>query len=40
MINPRVNILSDDSAVIAYVNLTQLIDENGAPRTKQTEETR
>ena len=40
LINPRVYILSEDSAAIAYVNLTQHLDNEGSPKTRQTEETR
>ncbi|KAH3873803.1 hypothetical protein DPMN_037043 [Dreissena polymorpha] len=40
ILNPTVHILSDDSACIAYVRLTQFIDKDGLPVTGQTEETR
>ncbi|XP_045213945.1 calcium/calmodulin-dependent protein kinase type II delta chain-like isoform X10 [Mercenaria mercenaria] len=40
ILNPTVHILGDDSACIAYVRLTQFIDKDGLPVTKQSEETR
>ncbi len=38
--SPIVRMLSSDSAMIAYVRLTQRIDEAGRPVTKSMEETR
>ncbi|KAL5019091.1 hypothetical protein ScPMuIL_004813, partial [Solemya velum] len=40
ILNPHVHLLGDDAASIAYVRLTQYIDRNGLPSTKQSEETR
>ncbi|XP_060576356.1 calcium/calmodulin-dependent protein kinase type II subunit delta-like isoform X5 [Ruditapes philippinarum] len=40
ILNPTVHVLGDDAACIAYVRLTQFIDKDGLPATKQSEETR
>ncbi|XP_071496760.1 calcium/calmodulin-dependent protein kinase type II delta chain-like isoform X5 [Diadema antillarum] len=40
ILHPRVHLLGDDAAAIAYVRLTQFIDKNGDPVTHQSEETR
>uniref|UniRef100_A0A0B7B7T1 calcium/calmodulin-dependent protein kinase n=2 Tax=Arion vulgaris TaxID=1028688 RepID=A0A0B7B7T1_9EUPU len=40
ILNPHVHLLGEDAACIAYVRLTQLIDRDGLPVTKHTEETR
>jgi len=40
ILNPHVHLLGEDAACIAYVRLTQLIDRNGLPITKHSEETR
>jgi len=40
ILNPHVHLLGEDSACIAYVRLTQLIDRNGLPTTHNSEETR
>ncbi|XP_054774195.1 calcium/calmodulin-dependent protein kinase type II subunit alpha-like isoform X2 [Lytechinus pictus] len=40
ILHPRVHLLGDDSAAIAYVRLTQFIDKAGNPVTHQSEETR
>ncbi|KAF8565661.1 hypothetical protein P879_05599 [Paragonimus westermani] len=40
ILNPTVHLLSDDSACIAYIRLTQFLDKSGIPHTQQTEETR
>ena len=37
---PTVKLLSDDVALIAYVRLTQAVDEEGKPVTRVCEETR
>ncbi|KAL3877514.1 hypothetical protein ACJMK2_035211 [Sinanodonta woodiana] len=40
ILNPTVHLLGDDAACIAYIRLTQYIDRNGLPVTKQSEESR
>ena len=40
MAGPVVRFLSDDVALVAYVRLTQSLDEAGRPVTKSCEETR
>ena len=40
MASPVVRFLSDDVALVAYVRLTQSLDEAGRPVTKSCEETR
>ncbi len=40
MVEPVVKMLSDDVAVIAYIRLTQKLDDEGRPVTTQMEETR
>lgn len=37
---PTVKLLSDDVALVAYVRLTQAVDEAGKPVTRVSEETR
>jgi calcium/calmodulin-dependent protein kinase (CaM kinase) II len=40
MVSPRVRLLSDAVAVVAYVRLTQTLDDDGKPVTRSSEETR
>lgn len=40
LLNPRVHLLGEDAACIAYVRLTQFVDARGRARSRQTEETR
>jgi hypothetical protein len=40
MASPVVRFLSDDVALVAYVRLTQVLDDAGRPVTKSCEETR
>ncbi|XP_072232789.1 calcium/calmodulin-dependent protein kinase type II delta chain-like [Leuresthes tenuis] len=40
LLNPHVHLIGDEAAFIAYIRLTQYIDDNGKPRTMQSEETR
>ncbi|PAV65705.1 hypothetical protein WR25_19663 [Diploscapter pachys] len=40
MLNPNVHLMSDEGACIAYIRLTQFVDRNGEPRTRQVQETR
>ncbi|XP_031552171.1 calcium/calmodulin-dependent protein kinase type II delta chain-like isoform X2 [Actinia tenebrosa] len=40
ILSPHVHLLSEESACICYMRLTQTIASNGNPVTKQTEETR
>ena len=40
ILSPRIQLLGDDAAAIAYVKLIQFIDCQGHPRTQQSEETR
>lgn len=37
---PHVRILGDDVAVVSYVRLLQLVNDQGAPQTRRFEETR
>ncbi|XP_078055567.1 calcium/calmodulin-dependent protein kinase type II subunit gamma-like isoform X6 [Mustelus asterias] len=40
ILNPHVHLIGEDAACIAYIRLTQYIDNQGRPRTTQSEETR
>jgi calcium/calmodulin-dependent protein kinase (CaM kinase) II len=40
MTRPHVRMLGEDAAVVAYVRLTQRMDEDGKPVTSRCEETR
>ncbi|PAA70243.1 hypothetical protein BOX15_Mlig005291g1 [Macrostomum lignano] len=40
ILNPTVHLLSEDSACIAYIRLTQFLDKSNNPRSRQSEETR
>uniref|UniRef100_UPI0037E7AE52 calcium/calmodulin-dependent protein kinase type II subunit beta isoform X5 n=1 Tax=Semicossyphus pulcher TaxID=241346 RepID=UPI0037E7AE52 len=40
ILNPHVHMIGDDAACIAYIRLTQFVDEQGRPRSSQSEETR
>ncbi|CAL8254443.1 unnamed protein product [Lota lota] len=40
MLNPRVHLMGEDAACIAYVLLTQHLDAQGWPRSRQSQETR
>ncbi|XP_046845431.1 calcium/calmodulin-dependent protein kinase type II subunit alpha-like isoform X1 [Xenia sp. Carnegie-2017] len=40
LLTPFVHVLSDESAVICYIRLTQYLDSSGHPHTTQSEETR
>ncbi|XP_033097094.1 calcium/calmodulin-dependent protein kinase type II delta chain-like isoform X2 [Anneissia japonica] len=40
IVNPYVHLIGEDTAVIAYVRLTQFINSSGLPVTQQSEETR
>jgi len=40
LLNPHVHLLGEDAACVAYVRLTQFMDRNGVPQTKQSEESR
>lgn len=40
LVAPHVRLLSQDSAVVSYVRLTQSVGEDGQPRTSSCEETR
>ncbi|XP_061656945.1 calcium/calmodulin-dependent protein kinase type II subunit beta isoform X1 [Syngnathoides biaculeatus] len=40
ILNPRVHLLGEDAACVAYVRLTQFVDAAGRPRSSQSEETR
>lgn len=40
ILNPHVHLLGEEAACIAYVRLTQFLDENGHPHTTQHQETR
>ncbi|XP_061880387.1 calcium/calmodulin-dependent protein kinase type II subunit beta-like isoform X6 [Entelurus aequoreus] len=40
ILNPHVHLLGEDGACIAYIRLTQFVDEQAQPRSSQSEETR
>ncbi|XP_061760174.1 calcium/calmodulin-dependent protein kinase (CaM kinase) II beta 1 isoform X23 [Nerophis ophidion] len=40
ILNPHVHLIGEDAACIAYIRLTQFVDEQGQPRSSQSEETR
>ena len=40
MVAPKVRLLSDTAALVAYVRLTQTLDDDGKPVTRSSEETR
>ncbi|XP_036386593.1 calcium/calmodulin-dependent protein kinase (CaM kinase) II gamma 1 isoform X4 [Megalops cyprinoides] len=40
ILNPHVHLIGEDAACIAYIRLTQYIDNQGRPRSSQSEETR
>uniref|UniRef100_A0A671NCN1 calcium/calmodulin-dependent protein kinase n=1 Tax=Sinocyclocheilus anshuiensis TaxID=1608454 RepID=A0A671NCN1_9TELE len=40
ILNPHVHLIGDEAACIAYIRLTQYVDEQGRPRSSQSEETR
>uniref|UniRef100_A0A3P9JQC4 Calcium/calmodulin-dependent protein kinase II association-domain domain-containing protein n=1 Tax=Oryzias latipes TaxID=8090 RepID=A0A3P9JQC4_ORYLA len=40
ILNPHIHLVGDEAACIAYIRVTQYIDNNGTPRTAQSEETR
>lgn len=40
IVNPRVHLLGEGAAAIAYVKMTQFFDKEGNPKTQQVEETR
>ncbi|XP_070509675.1 calcium/calmodulin-dependent protein kinase type II alpha chain-like [Chironomus tepperi] len=40
LVNPKVHLLGDNAACIAYVRLTQFVDKQGHCHTHQSEETR
>ncbi|XP_015258312.1 PREDICTED: calcium/calmodulin-dependent protein kinase type II subunit gamma isoform X2 [Cyprinodon variegatus] len=40
ILNPHVHLIGEDAACIAYIRLTQFVDNQGRPRSSQSEETR
>ncbi|XP_023198820.1 calcium/calmodulin-dependent protein kinase type II delta chain isoform X11 [Xiphophorus maculatus] len=40
ILNPHVHLIGEDAACIAYIRLTQFVDNQGQPRSSQSEETR
>uniref|UniRef100_A0AAY4B5C7 calcium/calmodulin-dependent protein kinase n=1 Tax=Denticeps clupeoides TaxID=299321 RepID=A0AAY4B5C7_9TELE len=40
ILNPHIHLIGEEAACIAYIRITQYIDNNGMPRTAQSEETR
>ncbi|XP_063753344.1 calcium/calmodulin-dependent protein kinase (CaM kinase) II beta 1 isoform X20 [Eleginops maclovinus] len=40
ILNPHVHMIGEDAACIAYIRLTQFVDNQGRPRSSQSEETR
>ncbi|KAL3062483.1 calcium/calmodulin-dependent protein kinase (CaM kinase) II beta 1 isoform X14 [Trematomus bernacchii] len=40
ILNPHVHMIGEDAACIAYIRLTQFVDNQGWPRSSQSEETR
>ncbi|XP_054467054.1 calcium/calmodulin-dependent protein kinase type II subunit beta-like isoform X2 [Anoplopoma fimbria] len=40
ILNPHVHLIGEDAACIAYIRLTQFVDNQGRPRSCQSEETR
>ncbi|KAM3937457.1 calcium/calmodulin-dependent protein kinase type II subunit delta isoform 21-T21 [Leptodactylus fuscus] len=40
ILNPHVHLIGEDAACIAYIRLTQYMDNTGLPKTMQSEETR
>ncbi|XP_037634888.1 calcium/calmodulin-dependent protein kinase (CaM kinase) II beta 1 isoform X28 [Sebastes umbrosus] len=40
ILNPHVHLIGEDAACIAYIRLTQYVDNQGRPRSSQSEETR
>uniref|UniRef100_A0A8C7XFG1 calcium/calmodulin-dependent protein kinase n=1 Tax=Oryzias sinensis TaxID=183150 RepID=A0A8C7XFG1_9TELE len=40
ILNPHIHLVGEEAACIAYIRVTQYIDNNGTPRTAQSEETR
>ncbi|XP_061788141.1 calcium/calmodulin-dependent protein kinase (CaM kinase) II beta 1 isoform X11 [Nerophis lumbriciformis] len=40
ILNPHVHLIGEDAACIAYIRLTQFVDEQAQPRSSQSEETR
>ncbi|XP_037536801.1 calcium/calmodulin-dependent protein kinase (CaM kinase) II beta 1 isoform X2 [Nematolebias whitei] len=40
ILNPHVHLIGEDAACIAYIRLTQFVDNQGRPRSTQSEETR
>ncbi|XP_010781857.1 calcium/calmodulin-dependent protein kinase type II subunit beta-like, partial [Notothenia coriiceps] len=40
ILNPHVHMIGEDAACIAYIRLTQYVDNQGWPRSSQSEETR
>ncbi|KAL6114840.1 camk2b [Pungitius sinensis] len=40
ILNPHVHLIAEDAACIAYIRLTQFVDNQGRPRSSQSEETR
>uniref|UniRef100_A0A8B9GWJ2 Calcium/calmodulin-dependent protein kinase II alpha n=1 Tax=Astyanax mexicanus TaxID=7994 RepID=A0A8B9GWJ2_ASTMX len=40
ILNPHIHLIGEEAACIAYIRITQYIDNNGMPRTAQSEESR
>ncbi|MED6290612.1 Calcium/calmodulin-dependent protein kinase type II subunit beta, partial [Characodon lateralis] len=40
ILNPHVHLIGEDAACIAYIRLTQFVDNQGRPHSSQSEETR
>ncbi|XP_068454978.1 calcium/calmodulin-dependent protein kinase (CaM kinase) II beta 1 isoform X10 [Clinocottus analis] len=40
ILNPHVHLIGEDAACVAYIRLTQFVDNQGRPRSSQSEETR